>query len=152
MAQTTSSNVKSGCFSISVSSHGACASNGDVLPPRGLDAQLPVSRKHFTHFTAALGLMSSSSAASRREAPPSTRAITRMRISAEYAFGMGSPQTNQCKADSPIYSPLGILRFYSARTCSSCWNSEERQGCSSWICCNVAGHFLQAIGMLLELE
>jgi len=31
---------------------------------------------------------------------------------------MGSPQTNQCKADSPIYSPLGILRFYSARTCS----------------------------------
>jgi putative transposase len=33
----------SGCSSISVSSQGACASNGDVLPPRGLDAQLPVS-------------------------------------------------------------------------------------------------------------
>src|SRR5262249_19487018 len=31
----------------------------------------------------------------------------------------GQPPTNQCKADSPIYSPLGILRFYSARTCSS---------------------------------
>jgi len=37
------SNVKSGCFSISVSSQGACASNVDVLPPRGLAAQLPVS-------------------------------------------------------------------------------------------------------------
>src|SRR5262249_19487017 len=102
MAQTTSSNVKSGCFSISVSSHGACASNGDVLPPRGLDAQLPVSRKHFTHFTAALGLMSSSSAASRREAPPSTRAITRMRISAEYAFGMGSPRRINARQTRPF--------------------------------------------------
>src|SRR5262249_4338231 len=63
--------------------------------------------------------MSNSSAASRREAPLSTLAITRMRISAEYAFGMGGPPTNQFQADSPIYSRLGILRFYSARTCSS---------------------------------
>ena len=123
MAQTTSSNVKSGCFSISVSSHDAWSSSGDVLPPRGLGAQIPVSSKHFTHFTAALGLMSSNSAASRREAPLSTRAITRMRISAEYAFGMGSPQTNQWEAESPIYNALGILRFYSARTCSRCARS-----------------------------
>src|SRR2546422_3255321 len=43
IAETTSSSVKSGCSSISVSSQGACASNGDVLPPRGLAAQLPVS-------------------------------------------------------------------------------------------------------------
>jgi hypothetical protein len=37
-----------------------------------------------THFTAALGLISKSSAASRRETPPSTRAITRFPI---YASG-----------------------------------------------------------------
>src|SRR2546426_1915649 len=43
ITETTSSSVKSGCSSISVSSQGACASNGDVLPPRGLAAQLPVS-------------------------------------------------------------------------------------------------------------
>ena len=41
MAQTTSSNVKSGCFSISVSSQGACASKVDVLPPRGLSCVTP---------------------------------------------------------------------------------------------------------------
>src|SRR5262245_47174064 len=28
-------------------------------------------------------------------------------------------QTNQCRQDSPIYRSLRILRFYSARTCSS---------------------------------
>jgi hypothetical protein len=31
---------------------------GDVLPPRGLAAQRPVSRKHFTQITAVLGLTS----------------------------------------------------------------------------------------------
>src|SRR5215813_8039374 len=128
MAETTSSSVKSGCFSISVSSHCACASNGDVLPPRGLAAQLPVSRKHFTHLTAALGLMSSCSAASRREAPPSTRAITRMRMSTEYAFGMVRPPDESMPPDSPIYRSLGILRFYSARTCSSAARGQDRLG------------------------
>src|SRR5262249_26319201 len=67
---------------------------------------------------AALGLMSSCSAASRREAPPSTRATTRMRMSAEYAFGMVRPPDESMPPDSPIYRSLGILRFYSARTCS----------------------------------
>src|SRR6516162_5559577 len=49
--------------------------------------------------------MSSCSAASRREAPPSTRAITRMRMSAEYAFGMFGPQTNQCRQTRPLTGP-----------------------------------------------
>src|SRR6266699_6385816 len=70
-------------------------------------------------LTAALGLMSSCSAASRREAPPSTRAITRMRMSAEYAFGIVRPPDESMPPDSPIYRSLGNLRFYSARTCSS---------------------------------
>src|SRR5262245_54689371 len=47
--------------------------------------------------------MSSCSAASRREAPPSTRAITRMRMSAEYAFGMARPPDESMPPDSPIY-------------------------------------------------
>src|SRR5262245_40918952 len=62
--------------------------------------------------------MSSCSAASRREAPPSTRAITRMRMSAEYAFGMVRPPDESMPPDSPTYRSLGTLRFYSARTCS----------------------------------
>src|SRR5258708_26137783 len=62
--------------------------------------------------------MSSCSAASRREAPPSTRAITRMRMSAEYAFGIVRPPDESMPPDSPIYRSLGNLRFYSARTCS----------------------------------
>src|SRR6516225_721998 len=63
--------------------------------------------------------MSSCSAASRREAPPSTRAITRMRMSAEYAFGIVRPPDESMPPDSPTYRSLGTLRFYSARTCSS---------------------------------
>ena len=42
--QTTSSSVKSDCLSISVSKKFACFSSGEVLPPRGLAAQLPVVR------------------------------------------------------------------------------------------------------------
>jgi hypothetical protein len=36
----------------------ACFSSGDVLPPRDLAAQRPVSRKHFIQITAVLGLTS----------------------------------------------------------------------------------------------
>jgi hypothetical protein len=42
----------------SASKKSACFSSGDVLPPRGLAAQRPVSRKHFTQITAVLGLTS----------------------------------------------------------------------------------------------
>jgi hypothetical protein len=58
IAETTSSNVRSGCASISPSKKSACFSSGDVLPPRGLAAQRPVSRKHFTQITAVLALTS----------------------------------------------------------------------------------------------
>ena len=83
IAQTTSSSVKSGCPSISVSKKVAYFSSGEVLPPRGLAAQLPVVRYAATHLIAELALSSNSSAASRREDPLSTLAITRPRISAE---------------------------------------------------------------------
>jgi hypothetical protein len=58
IAQTTSSSVRSGSNSISASKKSACFSSGDVLPPRGLAAQRPLSRKHFTQITAVLGLTS----------------------------------------------------------------------------------------------
>src|ERR1700750_2179644 len=54
----TSSSVRSGPTSISASKKSACFSSSDVLPPRGLAAQRPVSRKHFTQITAVLGLTS----------------------------------------------------------------------------------------------
>jgi len=54
-----------------------CSSNGEILPPRGLAAQRPVSRKHFTQMIAVLALTANSSAAARREAPLSTSAISR---------------------------------------------------------------------------
>src|SRR5262245_40726708 len=73
--------------------------------------------------------MSRCSAASRREAPPSTRAITRERTSGEYAFGMVRPPKDESiRGDSPICRPLGILRFYSAGTCSRSledWSDER---------------------------
>src|SRR5262249_61360045 len=45
--------------------------------------------------------------------------INRLGMSAEYAFGMARPPDESMPPDSPIYRSLGILRFYSARTCSS---------------------------------
>lgn len=68
---------------IKASSQFACFSIGDVLPPRGLDAAFPSLLQRCSHLIAALRLMSKSSAASRRETPLSTLAITRSRIAAE---------------------------------------------------------------------
>jgi hypothetical protein len=76
-AKTTSSSVRSGCFSIRPNRKSAYSSNGEILPPRGLAAQRPVSRKHLTQMIAVLALTANSSAAARREAPLSTSAITR---------------------------------------------------------------------------
>src|ERR1700756_5504766 len=75
--------VRSGGFAIRPNRKSACFSNGEILPPRGLAAQRPVCRKHLTQVTAVLALTANSSAASRREAPLSTSAITRSRISPE---------------------------------------------------------------------
>jgi hypothetical protein len=120
IAASTSSSVKSGCFAIKASSQFACFSNGEVLPPCRLAVELPASRQRCSHLTAALALISKCSAASRREAPLSTLAMTRSRISAEYGFGIVQPpKAESMPIDSLINSPLGILRFYSAGTCSS---------------------------------
>src|SRR6516165_2885866 len=83
ITKTTWSSVRSDCFSIRPSRKSACFSKGEMLPPRGLATQRPVSRKHLTQIIAVLALTSNPSAASRREAPPSTSAITRPRMSAE---------------------------------------------------------------------
>src|SRR5438132_6003533 len=62
IAKTTSSSVRSGCFSIRPNRKSACFSNGEMLPPRGLAAQRPVCRKHLTQITAVLALTANSSA------------------------------------------------------------------------------------------
>jgi hypothetical protein len=58
IATTTSSSVKSGCSATSTSSHCACSSNGEVLPPLGLAAKLPVSSQRCLHSIAALAPIS----------------------------------------------------------------------------------------------
>src|SRR6516165_4481089 len=50
IAKTTSSSVRSGCFSIRPNRKSACFSNGELLPPRGSAAQRPVCRKHLRFF------------------------------------------------------------------------------------------------------
>jgi hypothetical protein len=85
---TISSSVKSGCAATSASSHSACSSNGDLLPPLGFALTLPVSCQRRHHFTAELGLRREFSAASRRDVPDSTASITRSRRSSEYGFGI----------------------------------------------------------------
>src|SRR5215468_4744504 len=78
-----SSNVRSGCWATRANICSACFSNGETLPPRGFDAQLPLSIQRCSHRTAELGSISKFSAASRREAPDFTASITRLRKSAE---------------------------------------------------------------------
>src|SRR5215475_5818975 len=61
-----------------------CRSSGEVLPPRGFGAALPVSFQRCSHLTPELALMPNRSAASRRDAPStSTASITRSRKSQE---------------------------------------------------------------------
>src|SRR5262249_55063336 len=116
IAKTTSSSVRSGCFSIRPNRKSACFSNGEMLPPRGWAAQRPVCRKHLTQITAVLALTANSSAASRREAPLSTSAITRSRISPEYAFGIAHPpKSESMPIDSPSFGPTRIPLIQSGR-------------------------------------
>jgi hypothetical protein len=47
----------------------ACASKGEILPPFGFGAMLPVACRRCTRLIAELGLTSNQSVASRRDAP-----------------------------------------------------------------------------------
>ena len=109
IAVTISSSVKSGCSATSASSHPACSSNGDLLPPLGFALTLPVSCQRRHHFTAELGLRRKFSAASRRDAPDSIASITRSRKSSEYGFGIDrAPKTESVPSDSLTHRHLGI--------------------------------------------
>jgi hypothetical protein len=81
IAITISSNVKSGLSTTKASSHCACSSNGELLPPLGFAATLPVVHQRCIHLTAELALTSRLSAASRRDAPDSMASIRRTRRS-----------------------------------------------------------------------
>jgi len=91
MASTISSSVQSGCSAIRANSQSLCFPNGEVLPPHGFAATLPVPR--LTHFITELGLKSKRSAASRLDAPISTASITRARKSTEHGLGTDPPPT-----------------------------------------------------------
>src|SRR5262245_27660217 len=109
MAATISSNVKSGCSTISPSKNSACSSSGEVLPPLGFAAMLPVSSQRWAQSPTTLGLSSQRSAASRRDAPTSIASITRAHKSLEYGLGIDCPlRIESVPADSLIDKPLGI--------------------------------------------
>jgi hypothetical protein len=76
IAATISSSVRSGCRAISVNKNAACVSSGEMLPPFGLGAMLPVACRRCIHLIAELGLTSNQSAGSRRDAPDSTASTT----------------------------------------------------------------------------
>jgi hypothetical protein len=54
IAATISSSVMSGSSAVSASRNSACFSNGEMLPPLGLAATLPVSSKRCTQITTTL--------------------------------------------------------------------------------------------------
>jgi hypothetical protein len=91
IAATISSSVRSGCRAINANKKAACASKGEILPPLGFGAMLPVACRRCTHLIAELGLTSNQSAASRRDAPDSTAFTTRSRNSKGHGFGIDPP-------------------------------------------------------------
>ena len=95
IAATISSSVKSGCSAINASKTSACTSSGEMLPPLGLGAMLPVSCRRCIHLIAELALTSNHSAASRRDTPDLTASTTRSRNSIEHGFGIDPPPKNR---------------------------------------------------------
>jgi hypothetical protein len=83
IAATISINVKSGCSATRASSHSECFSSGEMLPPLGFAAKLPVYSQRCVQRTTTLTLSSYRSATSRRDAPLSIASITRARKSFE---------------------------------------------------------------------
>jgi len=109
IAATISSNVRSGCSTTSPNKNPACSSSGDVLPPLGFAATLPVSSQRRAQITTTLGLSSYRSAASRRDAPASISSMTRARKSSEYGLGIDCPlRIESMPPDSLIDRPVGI--------------------------------------------
>jgi hypothetical protein len=126
IAATISSSVMSGCSAVRESRNCACSSSGETLPPLDLAAMLPVSLQRCIQITTTLGLIPKSSAASRRDAPPSTASTTRIRKSGEYGFGIGSPKIESIQAtfahSHALGNPPKINRFNPIGKCSNASN------------------------------
>ena len=101
IAATISSSVRSGCRAINVNKSAACASSGEMLPPLGLGAMLPVACRRCIHLIAELGLTSNQSAASRRDAPDSTASTTRSRNSASASIRPPKPESMPARFNYP---------------------------------------------------
>jgi hypothetical protein len=93
-------------FAISANKNAVCASSGEILPPLGLGAMLPVACRRCTHLIAELGLTSNQSAASRRDAPDSTASTTRSRNSKEHGLGIDPPSRIRINAARFNYPSL----------------------------------------------
>jgi hypothetical protein len=86
----------------------ACASKGEILPPLGFGAMLPVACRRCIHLIAELGLTSNQSAASRRDAPDSTAFTTRSRNSKGHGFGIDPPSRIRINAHQiQLAEPVG---------------------------------------------
>jgi hypothetical protein len=89
----------------------ACASKGEILPPLGFGAMLPVACRRCIHLIAELGLTSNQSAASRRDAPDSTAFTTRSRNSKGHGFGIDPPSRIRINAHQiQLAEPVGESR------------------------------------------
>ena len=89
----------------------ACRLQGETLPPRCFGASLLLSCQRWTHLTTELTLTRKCSAASCRDAPPSTASITRSRRSLEHDFGIyaSTPSYGESMLiDSLISNNFGI--------------------------------------------
>ena len=93
------------CRAISTNKKTACASSGEMLPPLGFGAMLPVACRRCIHLTAGLGLTSNHSAASRRDAPDSAASTTRRRNSRSMASAL-MPSRIQINATTFAYPNL----------------------------------------------
>jgi hypothetical protein len=103
----------------------ACASKGEILPPVGFGAMLPVACRRCTRLIAELGLTSNQSVASRRDAPDSTAFTTRSRNSKGRGFGIDPPSrinAHQIQLCEPVeesrFNPAEIRSSSSLSGCS----------------------------------
>ena len=96
-AETISSSVRSGCAPMTARICRECFSKGEVLPPPGIGAHVPSSRKRCSHRIAELTLTSYCSAASGRDPPPSTKRITRTLSSPGYGPHIGQPSAESMR-------------------------------------------------------
>src|ERR1019366_1312034 len=98
-AATISSSVRFGCSAISASNQSACFSSGEMLPPVGLAATLPVSCQRCIHLTAELAHLEAFSCLAARRTRFDRVKHTLAQVQ-RTRFRHGSPSKNRIDAAS----------------------------------------------------